>query len=150
MYKASLLDKNQFVVEGHLNMRRVLEKFVEHFSSIYYDRDISFLEEEGRKYFLLYLRPIINGAGNYYIESRTRELRRTDVVVDYHGEQYVIEMKIWRGEEYNRRGREQLIGYLNDYGKNKGYLISFNFNKKKQIGVYERFIGGKMIIEAVV
>lgn len=150
MYKASLLDKNQFVVEGHLNMRRVLEKFVEHFSSIYYDRDISFLEEEGRKYFLLYLRPIINGAGNYYIESRTRELRRTDVIVDYRGEQYVIEMKIWRGEEYNRRGREQLIGYLNDYGKQKGYLISFNFNKKKQIGVYERFIGGKMIIEAVV
>ena len=24
-------------------------------------------------------------------------------------------MKIWQGEEYNKRGEEQLIGYLNDY-----------------------------------
>ena len=31
-----------------------------------------FKEEDGRRYFLLYLRPIINGTGNYYIESRTR------------------------------------------------------------------------------
>lgn len=42
---------------------------------------------------------IINGAGNYYIESRTRDHGRTDVVVDYHGKQYVIEIKIWRGNE---------------------------------------------------
>lgn len=33
------------------------------------------------------LRPIINGTGNYYIEARTRNLERTDVSVDYRGEQ---------------------------------------------------------------
>ena len=54
------------------------------------------------------------------------------------------------GSEYHERGEEQLTEYLNYYHKKKGYLVSFNFNKKKQIGVYERFIGGKMIIEAVV
>ena len=31
MYDAGLLDKNQFVVNGHLNVRRVLERFVESF-----------------------------------------------------------------------------------------------------------------------
>ena len=150
IYVASLRDKNQFIVDGHLNMRRILERFVLHFNELYGSSDEAFIEEEGRKYFLLYLRPIINGVGNYYIESRTRELRRTDIILDYHGEQYIIEMKIWRGEEYNNRGEQQLIGYLEDYHQNKGYMVSFNFNKNKQIGVQEIVVGDKVLIEAVV
>ena len=57
---------------------------------------------------LLYLKPIINGTGNYYIEAQTRDQSRTDVIVDYLGKQYVIELKIWRGNEYNKRGEKQL------------------------------------------
>ena len=150
IYKASLQDRNQFVVNGHLNMRLILEKFVIHFNELYQGMGETFLEEEGRKYFLLYLRPIINGTGNYYIESQTRGLRRTDVIVDYHGEQYIIEMKIWHGEEYNNRGEKQLVGYLNDYHQDKGYMISFNFNKNKKIGAHEIIVENKMLIEAVV
>ena len=130
--------------------RRILEKFVEHFDDLYHDSEETFIEEVGRKYFLLYLRPIINGTGNYYVESRTRSLGRTDVIVDYRGERFVIEMKIWRGNEYHMRGEEQLIGYLDDYHLEKGYMISFNFNKKKEIGVREISIGNKRLIEAVV
>lgn len=150
IYKASLKDKNQFITGGQLNMRLILEKFVEHFTELYADSDETFLEEEGRKYFLLYLRPIINGIGNYYIESRTRGMRRTDVIVDYRGEQSIIEMKIWHGDEYNRRGEEQLAEYLEDYKKSKGYMISFNFNKNKQVGVHEVFVKNKVLVEAVV
>ena len=84
------------------------------------------------------------------MESRTRELKRTDIIVDYRGEQYVIEMKVWRGEEYNRRGEEQLVDYLDAYHKDKGYMVSFNFNRKKQIGVREIEVGGKILIEAIV
>jgi len=63
IYDKSLLDKNQFVMNGHLNMDLILERFVVHFHDIYGDRDEKFIEKEGRKYFLLYLRPIINGVG---------------------------------------------------------------------------------------
>lgn len=70
--------------------------------------------------------------------------------MDYRGEQYVIEMKVWRGEEYNRRGEEQLVDYLDAYHKDKGYMVSFNFNRKKQIGVREIAVGGKILIEAIV
>lgn len=148
MYKASLKDKNQFIIEGQLNMQLILEKFAMHFNELYGNSDERFLEEEGRKYFLLYLRPIINGTGNYYIEARTRSLGRTDVIVDYNGKQYVIEMKIWHGEEYNNRGEEQLAGYLDDYNIDKGYMISFNFNKNKQVGVKTIVLGKKTLIEA--
>jgi len=150
IYSASLCDKSQFVVNGHLDMKRILERFVVHFHDLYGNRGSSFLEEEGRKYFLLYLRPIINGTGNYYIEAQTRDLKRTDVIVDYRGEQYIVELKIWHGDEYNSRGEQQLISYLDDYHVNKGYMLSFNFNQNKQIGVKELVVGDKVLIEAVV
>lgn len=150
IYAASLMDKNQFIVNGCLNMRLILEKFVVHFHDLYGDQNETFLEEEGRKYFLLYLRPIINGTGNYYIEAQTRGQKRKDVIVDYRGHQYVIEMKIWRGQEYNNRGEKQLAGYLDDYHVNKGYMVSFNFNRKKKTGIREIVFNDKVIIEAVV
>lgn len=150
IYAASLMDKNQFIVNGCLNMRLILEKFVVHFHDLYGDQNETFLEEEGRKYFLLYLRPIINGTGNYYIEAQTRGQKRTDVIVDYRGHQYVIEMKIWRGQEYNNRGEKQLAGYLDDYHVNKGYMVSFNFNRKKKTGIREIVFNDKVVIEAVV
>lgn len=36
---------------------------------------------------------IINGTGNYYIEAQTRDQTQTDIIVDYLGKQYVIELK---------------------------------------------------------
>lgn len=150
IYKAALQDKNQFITQGHLNMDFVMEKFVHHFSELFGDCSESFLEDTGRRYFLLYLRPIINGTGNYYVESRSRDMRRTDVIVDYGGEQFIIEMKIWHGDEYHRKGELQLIQYLNDYHLSKGYLLSFNFNKNKIVGTKELYFGDKVILEATV
>ena len=37
IHRASLQDKNQFVVDGKLDMRKVLEKFTIHFHEIYGD-----------------------------------------------------------------------------------------------------------------
>ena len=150
LYNEALRDKNQFICNGRLNMKLVLEKFVTHFDDLYGDRQQTFLEEDGRRYFLLYLRPIINGSGNYYIESRTRNMERTDVIVDYHGEQFIIELKLWRGNAYHERGERQLSDYLDHYHLDKGYMLSFDFNLKKQIGVRELKIGDKILIEAVV
>lgn len=99
---------------------------------------------------MLYLKPIINGVGNYYIEAQTRDARRTDVIVDYLGEQFIIELKIWHGNEYHERGEEQLTEYLDYYHRKKGYMISFNFNRKKETGVKEVRAGDKIIVEAVV
>lgn len=151
IYDAGLREKNQFVSGGHLNMRKVLEKFVETFDYLYGDQNESFLEEAGRRYFMLFLKPIINGTGNCYVEPETRNRERMDLVVDYRGEQFVVELKIWHGDAYNSRGEDQIVGYLEYYGLKKGYMISFNFNKKKkEIGVKEIVVGDKVLVEAVV
>ena len=150
IYDAGLREKNQFVCGGHLNMKRVLEKFVETFEHLYGDQSESFLEEAGRRYFMLFLKPIINGTGNCYVEPETRNRERMDLVVDYRGEQFVVELKIWHGEAYNKSGEEQISDYLEYYGLKKGYMISFNFNKKKEVGVKEIGVGDKVLVEAVV
>ena len=117
---------------------------------VYGDRDEKFLEADGRRYFMLFLKPIINGTGNYYIEARTRNDEQTDMIIDYLGQQYIIEMKIWHGNAYNERGEKQLSDYLEYYHVDKGYMLSFNFNKNKKIGVKEVVLGEKLLIEAVV
>ncbi|MCI9613960.1 MAG: ATP-binding protein [Dorea sp.] len=150
MHKAALQDKSQFIQNGHLNMELILNRFVVHFHDLYGDQEEAFQEDVGRRYFLLYLRPIINGVGNYYIESQTRNMERTDVIVDYGGEQFVIELKIWRGNSYNVRGEAQLLNYLEYYHLKKGYMLSFNFNQNKQIGVKKVVLGDKVLVEAVV
>ncbi len=150
MYLYGQVVRNQFIEGGRLNMKLVFEKFVQHFIEIYGSSTEKFIETNGRRLFLLYLKPIINGIGNYYIEAQTRDARRTDVIVDYLGEQFIIELKIWHGNEYNERGEKQLAEYLDYYQKDKGYLLSFNFNKKKETGVKEITIGNKTIVEAVV
>lgn len=150
IYKAAIQDKNQFIYAGHLNMDLLLERFVTHFDDLYGDQPSQFKEEDGRRYFLLYLRPIINGTGNYYIESRTRNMERTDVIIDYRGEQIIVELKIWRGNSYHERGEKQLMDYLEYYHLKKGYMLSYNFNKRKEIDVKRIILGDKVLIEAVV
>ncbi len=153
----------------------MLEKFVEYFDDIYGDQDQKFIEMEtpphcrsaagrtgheknasrwagadGRRYFMLFLKPIINGTGNYYVEARTRNRKQTDLVIDYKGIQSVVELKLWRGNAYNERGEQQLADYLDYYHLKKGYMLSFCFNKNKEIGVKEVPVGGRILVEAIV
>ena len=144
------IDKPLFIKNGHLDMKVVLERFCVHFNEIYDKNDDKFIEKQGRKFFLFFLKPIINGTGNFYVEAETRDQRRMDVVVDYAGERFVIELKIWRGESYNEQGEEQLSEYLDYFGLECGYLVSFCFTKDKKVGVREVSVGSRTIVEAVV
>ena len=139
--------KNQFVEDGKLNMRLILERFIETYTEICGPLKERFKEKDGRELFLLYIKPIINGTGNYYIEAQTRDQTRTDVIIDYLGKQYIIELKIWRGERYNEEGEKQISEYLDYYGLDTGYMLSFNFNKKKEQGVKRVQLGSKILFE---
>ena len=151
IYQNGEYDKSRFIRDGRLDMRYLLERFCLHFNEIYRpEHDDKFVEANGRQIFLTYLRPIINGVGNYYVEAQTRDLTRTDVVVDYRGEQYVIELKIWHGERYNEEGEQQLRRYLDYFQVDRGYLVSFCFGKNKQPGIREVEVDKRTIIEAVV
>ena len=144
------LAKNIFVSDGKLNVRMILEKFISTYHEICGPLEEKFKEKDGRELFLLYLKPIINGTGNYYIEAQTRDQRRTDVIIDYLGKRYIIELKIWHGERYNADGEKQISEYLDYFGLSTGYMLSFNFNKNKEMGVKPVQMGDKLLYEGTV
>ncbi|GBU23740.1 hypothetical protein R83H12_00357 [Fibrobacteria bacterium R8-3-H12] len=116
------------------NMPLLLEKFANHYYEIYHHRDIDFLERECRLLFITYLRPFINGVGFYYLESETRDGERTDVIIDYLSEQFVVELKLWYGDVAHEDAFEQIAGYLESKSKDIGYMLTFDFRKAENVG----------------
>ena len=124
--------KSQFIDNGKLNIIRILQKFQELMKAEYRQEDEVFLEKQGRLLFLCFINPIINGTGFYYIEPETRNNERMDLVITYGGEEHIIELKIWHGEEYRKKGIAQLEEYLDSRNADRGYLLSFSFLKNKE------------------
>ena len=140
-----------YIIGGHLNLEYALERFAAMMHEEYRVEDEQFLERQGRLVFLSFLKPIINGTGFYYVEPQTRDNKRMDIIVTYGSDEFIIELKLWRGEKYERTGREQLSEYLDIRGKKEGYLVVFDFTKNKSPhtpGWVE--VDGKRIYEVVI
>lgn len=122
--------KHDVVRNGKFDMELCLRKFAEHYEETYTDIT-KFLENDGKFLFITYLRPLINGDGFYHFESQLTDNRRLDVVVDYNRQQFILEMKIWRGEAYENDAFRQLADYLTSKNATTGYLLTFDFRGGK-------------------
>ncbi|MCL2073636.1 MAG: AAA-like domain-containing protein [Marinilabiliaceae bacterium] len=122
---------NDIVKDGFFNMELCLTKFKQHYSEIYTAKDLKFLERDGKLIFLTYLKPLINGFGFYHFESETRDFGRMDLVVDFLKQQFIIELKLWYGDEKHTQAYEQLAKYLKSKNMDRGYLITYDFRKKR-------------------
>jgi hypothetical protein len=144
--------KYDVVKDGHFDMELCLRKFSDYFAEIYSENDLKFLERHGRLLFLSYLRPLINGDGFYHIESSFTDLRRMDIVVDYGQDQFIIELKIWRGAQYEEEAHKQLLDYLETKNADTGYLLTFNFRKEgsKDCKAGWKEFGSKKIFDIIV
>jgi len=140
------------VKNSSFDMEYCMRKFSDFYQEIYNEHDLKFIERHGRLLFLSYLRPLINGDGFYHVESALLDQRRMDIVVDYGREQFIIELKIWRGEQYERDAYEQLAGYLEKKNADVGYLLTFDFRKESNKRGNAEWIevGGKRLFEVIV
>lgn len=120
---------NYIMNNGDLDIDRILLKFQEFMKHEYSEKRKAFLEEDGRLMFLAFISPIINGAGFAFKEVKGGDEKRFDVVITYNKKMYILELKIWRGEKYHKKGLIQLGEYLEQYGLDKGYLLVFDFRK---------------------
>ncbi len=121
----------EVIESDKLNMALCIKKFMQHYYELYNRKDREFLESECRILFLTYLKPILNGKGFCHVESETRNRTRMDVIVDFGPEQFIIELKIWHGEQKHEKAHEQLIEYLTSKNKSEGYLLTFDFRKRR-------------------
>ena len=145
-------NRSIYVTNGRLNMPLVIARFQDLMRNERRRADDEFLERQGRLLFLCFLKPIINGTGFYYVEPETRNGGRMDIVVSFAGEEFVIELKIWRGEKYEVEGKVQLAEYLKTRNLNEGYLVTFSFLKNKTIQEEPEWVehDGKRIYEAII
>ncbi|MBQ2115441.1 MAG: hypothetical protein II193_02490, partial [Lachnospiraceae bacterium] len=148
--------RNMFITEdGNLDMDLVMIKFAELMQTEYRDSDEKFLEKQGRLLFLCFIKPIINGAGHYVVEAQTRDNKRMDIVIFYGKKEYIIELKIWHGELKHGEGIEQLAEYMDIRKQNKGWLLTFCFNRNKEM-IKEKYTSqiieheGKNILSVIV
>ena len=75
-----------------------------------------------------------------------------DIVVDFGAEQFIIELKLWKGEAAHEKAYEQLAGYLSSKGAAEGYLLTFDFRKGVEKQPHAQWVDydGKRIFDVLV
>ena len=121
--------KEEIVIDGKFDMALCIKKFAQHYYELFSSKDETFYERHGRLLFLSYLQPLINGKGFYHIEAQTRNTKRMDIIVSYGTDQFIVELKLWRGESNHEKAYDQLLGYMESKNTNIGYLLTFDFSK---------------------
>ena len=53
--------------------------------------------------------------------------------MNYLNEQYIIELKIWDGSKKHEDVKNQLLNYMEKFHQSEGYLLTFDFRKKKTL-----------------
>jgi hypothetical protein len=124
-------EKSEIKKDGRFSMELCLNKFAKYYAKVFAENDVKFVENSGKKIFLMYLIPLINGEGFYHMESELNDLSRMDIVVDYGKEQFIIELKLWHGEKKHEDAYVQLHDYLEKMEADKGYLITFDLRKER-------------------
>lgn len=108
----SYIFKENFLTSTGLNFEKILLRFKQFIKEQYSNIDSKFIEREDRLLFLAFIKPIINGIGFDFKEVQISEEKRLDIVITYLKEKYLVELKIWRGDEYHQKGLKQLSEYL--------------------------------------
>ena len=137
--------KENFIIRDDLDFEKILLRFQQFIKEQYSTIDSKFIEREGRLLFLAFIKPIINGVGFDFKEVQISEEKRLDIIITYLSNKYLVELKIWRGEEYHQKGLKQLYDYMDIQGLGNGYLVIYNFNKNKEYKHKELIYGDKKI-----
>lgn len=122
-----------FDEKGTLNIEKVIRKFQQFMKEQYSEKDTGFIERNGRLLFLTFLKPIINGRGYDFKEVQVSEEKRLDIVITLGNQKYIIELKLWRGEQYHQKGIQQLCDYLDKQNQRSGYLLIFDLRKESSL-----------------
>ncbi|MDR2693451.1 MAG: hypothetical protein LBB74_04455, partial [Chitinispirillales bacterium] len=75
--------------------------------------------------------------------------KRVDIIVDYNGRKYPIELKILQSENSRAESLAQIRGYMDKFGADAGWLVIFDKDPGKswdeKIYMTEETAGGKRV-----
>ncbi|MCY4403298.1 MAG: AAA-like domain-containing protein [Candidatus Poribacteria bacterium] len=89
-------------------------------------------EYVGQHLLLTYLEPFIQIiGGGMFLEVQTGR-GKMDLLITHNQNKYVIEIKIWRGENRYQAGKKQLAAYLKSELATEGYYIVFDHRSEPE------------------
>ena len=91
-------------------------------------------ESVGRHLLLAYLDQFIKLIGGFmHIEVPTGR-GRMDIIIIHNQQKYIVETKIWRGDNRYQAGKKQLAVYLSSEGVAEGYYVVFDHRQNPALG----------------
>jgi len=143
----------EYLSGGELNLKAILERYGEYVARRGYQAfDTKHLREGAWHYSL-------DGFINFFIERLGGQTftevpsgrGRTDILILFGGQKYIIEIKIFTDQSYFQNGKRQLAEYLKTEGLEVGYYVVFS---KKHAGndvlAEEEIIEGKRIVTRII
>ncbi|MDI6793950.1 MAG: AAA-like domain-containing protein [bacterium] len=150
---------SRFIEGEKINLKSLLihfKEFVERIGGRLFNIVSSRHKESGGQYLLMsYLDLFIRTLDGYSTIETPSGRGRIDVLLHYQGKRYVIELKIWRGKEYFKKGQRQLIDYLRSESLKEGYMVLFDprekdFREFKENQILEDEIDGYRILSFLI
>lgn len=118
--------------DGSINTHKLLEEFTQFYrqnSEIWLEK-FDYKESGPHLLLMAFLQRIINGGGKIHREYALGR-KRVDLLILWHTQKIVIELKIKRGEKTIPEGLEQTVQYMDTNNATEGHLIIFDRDLKK-------------------
>ncbi len=139
---------SEYVTQGGLNIKAILNKYRKYIRKRGFRAfDTEHLKEAAWHYSL-------DGFINFFIERLGGQTfievpsgrGRTDILILYQGQKYIIETKIFTDDSYFQKGKRQLAEYLDSESIGDGYYVVFSNKHTEKDKLYlEEDIKGKCI-----
>ena len=103
-------------------------------------------ESVGQHLLLAYIDEFVRRIGGVmHIEAQTGR-GRMDIILTHNNRKYIIETKIWRGNNRYQTGKQQLAAYLKLEGATEGYYVVFDHRKEAEPRVETETLAGNLTI----
>ena len=144
---------NYLTPAGHIDMKPLLDNFRDFIGRVGF-RILQVpdtpQESVGRHLLLAYLDQFVKIIGGFmHLEVQTGR-GRMDIIITHNQRKYIVETKIWRGNNRYQAGKEQLAAYLNTEGVTDGYYIVFDHRENPEQRVETETIEGLKIRSYVI
>ena len=107
-------------------------------------------ESVGRHLLLAYFDALVRRIGGMmHIEVPTGR-GRMDLLITHNNRKYIIETKVWRGENRYQAGKQQLAAYLKSEQTTEGYYVVFDHRKEAEPRVETETLAGNLTIRSYV
>jgi hypothetical protein len=145
----------KYIKDGKIDMDILMTGFQEYWrqnSEIWrkrYKEDIYEYDEAAAHLVMhAFLQRVVNGGGHVLREAAAGT-QRVDIVVEYYGNKYPVELKILQSESSRSESLSQIRGYIDKVGADDGWLVIFDKDPGKswdeKIFMKEETVEGKRV-----